>query len=488
MPFEGTRPIVCWFRRDLRVRDNPALFHAASAGLPVIPLFVVDTELIKGIRSDGAAFDFQAESLRDLADSIAGLGGRLIVRTGRLTEVFSKIISEVQPRSVYFNRDYEPTAIDRDIEAVKFIERFGIEVKSFDDVVIHHPEDIRTSSGGPYAVFTPFAVKWRKLPKPAPLGRPSRFSTPRLASEPIPGGNELPKAKLVLKPLLRGGERDATDQWNSFLKERLRSYTDTRDLPYMQGTSMMSPYLRFGCISPVRMYSDLVELSPGTGNHPSDSDEKYVSELIWREFYIHVLYHYPYTAERNFRGQFDRLNWSMDERTFEAWKEGRTGFPLVDAGMRQLNATGWMHNRARMVTASFLAKDLFIDWRYGAEYFATKLLDIEKASNVGGWQWSASTGVEPTPLRIFNPAIQSRRFDAEGIYIKEWVPELRNVPSRYIHEPDRMSPILQKETGVVAGRDYPSPIVDHRKAAAYFKSQFIMAKAGRLTSKSLRRD
>lgn len=235
---------------------------------------------------------------------------------------------------------------------------------------------------------------------------------------------------------------------------------------------MMSPYLRFGCISPVRMYWDLVELARGTGNHPPVSDEKYVSELIWRKFYIHVLYHYPYTAERNFRGQFDRLNWSMDERAFEAWKEGRTCFPLVDAGMRQLNATGWMHNRVRMVVASFLTRDLFVDWRRGEEYFSTKLLDIEKASNVGGWQWSASTGVDPRPLRIFNPTLQSRRFDPEGSYIRRWVPELGKVPKKFIHEPSIMPPALQRDLGVVIGKSYPAPIVNHRDASILFKREY----------------
>ncbi len=480
---DNPRPIICWFRRDLRVRDNPALFHAASTGLPVIPIFIVDTELIEGIKSDGAVFDFQAECLQDLATNIEEIGGRLIVRTGTLTDVFSTIIGETHPRAVYFDRDYEPSAMARDLAATKFLSGYGIDVKSFDDVTIHHPEDIKTSNGGPYAVFSPFAARWRKLPKPKPLGKPSRFTTPRLSSEPIPGGEELGRERLIVSPIVRGGEKNASNRWNSFLRERLLSYADARDLPQVHGTSKMSPYLRFGCISPVRMYWDLAELSLNASERMSASTEKLLSEMIWREFYTHVLYHFPYTAERNFRNQFDLLKWAFDERAFKAWKEGRTGFPLVDAGMRQLNATGWMHNRVRMVTASFLTKDLFIDWRHGEMHFATKLLDIEKASNVGGWQWSASTGVDPRPLRIFNPVIQSRRFDPEGIYIKEWVPELRKVPPKYVHEPARMSPALQEETGVVPGKDYPLPIVDHRAAAEYFKGEYAKAKAGHRPSK-----
>lgn len=476
MSTEKLHPVICWFRRDLRVRDNPALFNAAATGLPVIPLFVVDTDLIAGIQSDGAVFDFQAECLRDLSESIEDLGGKFVVRKGRLLEVFSRIIGETNPRSVYFNRDYEPAAIERDVAAARFLEAGGIEVKSFDDVVIHAPEKIKTASRMPYSVFTPFAAKWLKLAKPKPLGKPHRFNTPRLASEPIPSGEDLGRATLIMNPVVHGGERNAVNRWNSFLRERLLSYAATRDLPHVHGTSKMSPYLRFGCISPIRMYSDLIELSSETRKGSSDSSDKYLSELIWREFYTSVLYHFPFTAERNYRSEFDLLNWSFDEKAFEAWKKGDTGFPLVDAGMRQLNATGWMHNRVRMVVASFLTKDLFIDWRHGEEYFSTKLLDIEKASNVGGWQWSASTGVDPGPMRIFNPTLQSHRYDSEGSYIRKWVPELRNVPDTYIHEPGRMSAALQKDLGIIIGRDYPAPIVDHHEAAAAFKNEYLRAK------------
>jgi deoxyribodipyrimidine photo-lyase len=472
----GKRPVICWFRRDLRVHDNPALAHAASTGSPVIPVFVVDTDLIAGIPSDGAVFDFQAECLHELSKNVENLGGRLIVRRGRLREVLSGLVKETNPEAVYFNRDYEPTALERDRRTADFLQSLGIAVEAIDDVVVHPPDDIRTSEGGPYAVFTPYAMKWRKLDKPKPAGAPYRFVTPRLASDPIPGGNALGRKTLINNPALRGGETAARYRWDSFLRDGVNRYDDLRDIPSVNGTSMMSPYLRFGCISPIRMYADLRGARLDAGENGIRSMAKYVDELVWREFYTSVLYHFPFTAERNYRRMFDNFSWSLDPDTFAAWKEGRTGFPLVDAGIRQLNATGWMHNRVRMVVASFLTKDLLIDWKLGESYFETKLLDIEKASNVGGWQWAASTGVDPRPLRIFNPALQSRRFDHDGVYIKRWVPELGRVPLRFIHEPSRMTAALQKDIGVKIGKDYPSPIVDHRAAAARFKRAYMSVK------------
>lgn len=473
---ESIRPIVCWFRRDLRVEDNPALYHAAATGQPVIPLFVVGEDLISRITSDGAAFDFQAECLHDLAGNIKKLGNGLVVRRGNLKEVFAQIIEEAKPQGVYFNRDYEPEALDRDKAISDFLESRGIEVNAFDDVVIHTPDEVLTSQGGPYTVFTPYALKWRNSTKPAPPGTPNPILSTGLRGDPIPDAKALGRPTTIFDRFVRGGETAAKEQWNLFLREILPGYAGSRDYPARKGTSMMSAYLRFGCISPVRMYSDLRAADFGGDAEERNSIEKYITELIWREFYISALYYFPFTAGRNYRRMFDRLKWSFDEKHFAAWKEGRTGFPFVDAGMRQLNATGWMHNRVRMVVASFLTKDLLIDWRRGEEYFATKLIDIEKASNVGGWQWSASTGVDPAPLRIFNPVLQSRRFDKDGDYIRKWVPELDAVPAKYIHQPEKMTLTLQKEIGVAIGKNYPAPVVDHREAAVAFKRAYAAAK------------
>ncbi len=468
------RPVVCWFRRDLRVADNPAFHSAVATGLPVIPLFVVDSDLIAGIPSDGAVFDFQAEALRDLDENLKKLGGRLIVRKGRLLEVFSSIIAEAAPIFCFFNRDYEPSALERDSNAANFLQSKGISVSSFKDVVIHAPDEVLTTGGGTYAVFTPYAAKWKTLSKSTPVGRPARFVTPHLRSDDIPGASSIGRKVEIQSPAVRGGETNAKSRWEQFLGTALAGYGESRDIPSIDGTSMMSPYLRFGCISPVRMYADLLSAALRTGRR--DFGDKYLSELIWREFYTAVLYHFPLTAGGNYRREFDSMKWNTDGSVFKAWKEGRTGFPLVDAGIRQLNRTGWMHNRVRMVVASFLTKDLLTDWREGEKYFATKLLDIEKASNVGGWQWSASTGVDPKPLRIFNPTLQAERYDPEGKYIRKWIPELRNVPAKFIFEPWKMGPALQGESGVLIGKDYPAPIVDHREAAASFKRAYYSVK------------
>ncbi len=480
---ESKRPVVCWFRRDLRVEDNPALFNASAGDRPVIPLFVVDEDLVARIPSDGAAFDFQSECLHDLSDNLEKLGTGLVVRGGKLKTAFAQIIEEAKPEAVYFNRDYDPDALDRDKMITDFLESQNVGVKSFDDVVIHPPDEVTSSQGGPYTVFTPYSAKWKKLRKPAPVGKPNPVLPARLRSDPIPGAKDFGRQTTIFDRSVRGGETAAKEQWSLFLREILPGYADSRDYPARKGTSMMSAYLRFGCISPVRMYSDLRALEFEASSQERNSVEKYVGELVWREFYISALYYFPFTALRNYRRMFDGVKWPLNERLFAAWKEGRTGFPLVDAAMRQLNATGWMHNRVRMVVASFLTKDLHIDWRWGEEYFARKLIDIEKASNVGGWQWSASTGVDPAPLRIFNPVLQSRRFDEDGQYIKTWLPELGAVPARYIHQPDKMNPAFQKEIGVVIGKNYPAPVADHREAAAVFKLAYIAAKEDERRSK-----
>lgn len=473
------RPIIVWLRRDLRVDDNTALHNASMSGAPVLPLFIFDTELISRLPSDGAAFDFQAEALRQLQSSIASLGGKLILRHGKAMDVHKELIRELQPTALYFNRDYEPYARNRDNAITKLYESHGIEVKTFKDIVLQEPDEVLTGEGKPYVVFTPFANAWKRLPLPEPLGKPSRFTTPDMVSVEILGSKELRKPKLITEPAFKGGEAEASKRWQRFLSSKIESYQQGRDIPGIEGTSRMSPYLRFGCISIRRMAEDCRktgELSRRKTSEEGTGIIKYIDELIWREFYQSVLYHFPRLLESNYRQEFDRLPWKFNEKLFTAWKEGRTGYPLVDAGMRELNQTGWMHNRVRMVVASFLTKDMMHDWRLGAKVFEGKLLDIETASNNGGWQWSASTGVDPRPLRIFNPRLQSERFDTDGNYIRKFVPELRNVPDKFIHSPHEMMPLEQAASGVMIGENYPFPIVDHAKASAEYKAVFANIK------------
>ncbi len=473
------RPIIVWFRRDLRIDDNTALYHASKTSAPVVPLFIFDTELIKRLPSDGAAFDFQADALRELKQSIATLGGNLILRHGKVLDVHKWIIQELQPSALFINRDYEPYAIERDAQVAKLYQSNGIEVKTFKDIVLQEPHEVLTGEGRPYVVFTPFANTWKRLPTPPPLGKPAVFRTPDMTSGGILGATELKKSVRIPEPAFKGGESEARKMWKAFLSRRISEYESGRNTPGIDGTSRMSPYLRFGCVSVRRLANDCRSLQNSLSKGEATlgaSIGKYIDELIWREFYQSVLFHFPRLLDSNYRQEFDRMPWKFNEKLFEAWKKGRTGFPLVDAGMRELNRTGWMHNRVRMVVASFLTKDMMHDWRLGEKYFEEKLMDIETASNNGGWQWAASTGVDPRPLRIFNPRLQAERFDPDGAYIKHYVPELKGVPVKFIHAPHEMTPMEQNECGMIVGKDYPEPIVDHASASAAYKKGFSQMK------------
>ncbi len=461
-----TNPVVVWFRRDLRIEDHTALYHASLSGAPVIPLFIVDEEMLRRLPSDGAVYDFQAACLQNLGRSLNKLGGSLIIRYGSPADVHRSLISEVNPSGLFFNRDYDPFAIARDHRVCRLYESAGIPVRTYKDHVLHEPEEVLTEAGRPYVMFTPYARKWKELEPMQPFGLPSRFQTPRLQSAPLPTAAFLKKSVSVLRPAVRGGESEARRLWEAFKDRKLHRYAADRDDPSTNGTSGLSPHIRFGTISVRSIYAELA----GTPSFPSGA--KFLDELLWREFYQAVYFHFPHLAKKSFRSQFDALRWRKSETEFLAWKEGRTGFPLVDAGMRQLNLTGWMHNRVRMVAASFLTKDLRHHWREGEEYFGEKLLDYEPASNNGGWQWSAGTGVDPRPLRIFNPTLQAQRFDPTGAYIRRYVPELRAVPLKFLHHPSLMPPVLQKEIGCIIGKQYPSPLIDHAEAAAEYKRAY----------------
>jgi deoxyribodipyrimidine photo-lyase len=471
------RPIIVWFRRDLRTDDNAALVHAAKQHAPLVPLFIFDTHLIQSLPCDGAAFNFQMEALAELGEKLRQLGGTLITRHGSVTDVHRRLIRDLNPRALYYNRDYEPYARERDQRIEQLYRDAGIEVHSFKDGVVHEPDEVLTGKGEPYVVFTPYANAWKKHSHPSPFANPISFSTPSLPSERLLGADELGKARNIQEPAFVGGEREAHRRWKHFLKTMIAEYGSYRDIPSVDGTSRISAYLRFGCISIRRIIDDCERALHHATASQRLSIQKFVDELIWREFYIAVLYHYPGLMHSNYREEFDAMPWRNSKKHLAAWKEGRTGFPLVDAGMRQLNLTGWMHNRVRMVVASFLTKDLRHDWQRGAAYFEEKLMDIEASSNNGGWQWAASTGVDPKPLRIFNPRLQSERFDPDGIYIRNFVPELRRVPKKFIHAPHLMPAALQKDLGCLIGKNYPGPIVDHAEAAAEYKRMFAAVKS-----------
>lgn len=413
-----------WFRRDLRLEDNAGLYHAFQHGSPVQPVFIFDTTILDELEDrDDARVSFIHQEIERLADEVQERGGALDVRVGKPVEIWEQLTQEYQIDTVFFNRDYEPSARKRDQEVATIIESKGIQCRSYKDHVIFEQGEILKDDQKPYTVYTPYSKRWKerlRLNPESMAAIPSESQTNWNVSET--------KEKPTL-PQLGFSKNSISFPARDFSERVVTEYDKTRDFPAIAGTSKLSLHLRFGTISTralVRWAKNL--------------NEKYLNELIWREFYQAILWHFPHVVNQNFNRKYDHLIWSNNEDHFKKWCEGLTGYPIVDAGMRELNQTGYMHNRVRMITASFLTKHLLIDWRWGEAYFARKLLDFELASNNGGWQWAASTGVDAAPyFRIFNPYTQAEKFDPQSVYIKKWVAEY-GTP------------------------DYPSPIVDHKAA------------------------
>ena len=457
-PADG-RALV-WFRRDLRDFDHAAL-HAALAGHHAVHCaFVFDTEILDalGSRADRRV-TFIWDSVRELKTALEARGGGLHVLHGRARKEIPRLARKLKVAAVYANRDYEPQAIDRDAEIGGRLREAGVDFRTRKDQVIFELDEVRTRSGGAFSVFTPYRRAWLARLAPAHLAPHNIGSLgARLAhakTGPMPSLRDLGFERV--EPLLPAGMSGGARLWRAF-RRRLADYDRQRDFPALGATSRLSVHLRFGTVS-------IRELVREARSRRGAGPAAWLSELIWREFYFAILAARPDVVDHAFRREYDSLRWESDGIAFRAWREGRTGYPLVDAAMRELNATGAMHNRLRMVTASFLVKDLGIDWRRGERYFAGKLLDYDLAANNGGWQWSASTGCDAQPwFRIFNPVLQSRRFDPDGSYIQRWLPELARVPDAHVHAPWEMGRIEQQAHGCIIGRNYPAPIVRHEEA------------------------
>jgi deoxyribodipyrimidine photo-lyase len=452
---------LLWFRRDLRLHDHPALRTAMAGGAGVLPAFCLDDRLLHGRHSSGARTQFLLESLTDLDDALRSAGSRLIVRRGRPEDVLPELARESGADQIHYTRDLTPFARRRGRGVTEAMHDSGIELVAHPGLaVVEDAAALRTKAGTPYRVFTPFHRTWQEAARRAPSRAPKHLpKCPDVDSDPLPTLEQLGLRQEVTKPR-RGGERAGLARMEWFLNGPIDRYARTHDVLDVDGTSKLGAYLHFGCVSPRALEA---ALPTGTGA------EAFRRQLCWRDFYHHVQYHRPENAREEHQVRYrGTLEWPGDERLFVAWAAGLTGYPLVDAAMRQLLREGWMHNRARMLAASFLTKQLGIDWRRGEAFFMRMLLDGDQANNNGNWQWSASVGVDTQPVyrRLYNPTLHQQRYDPNGRYIRAYVPELRKVPERYIGEPWTMPAEVQQAAECVVGVDYPDPIVDLKDARA----------------------
>ncbi|RLJ68397.1 cryptochrome/photolyase family protein [Sulfurisoma sediminicola] len=460
-PAPADSAALVWFRRDLRFDDHAALHHALRNHSRVFCAFVFDRAILDPLPRVDRRVEFILRALGELDGALREHGGALIVRHGFAEDEIPRLAAELGVTALYANRDYEPAAIARDAAVRR--RTATADFLDFKDQVVFERDEVLTQGGTPFSVFTPYKNAWLRKLEAAHLASwpveplAARFTVPPCECR-LPTLAELGFETTDLATLpLPVGMRGAQQLFRDFV-ERIDDYADRRDFPALKGPSYLSAHLRFGTIS-VRQLAGYAHAQGGRGA------ETWLSELIWREFYQMILWHRPQVVDHAFKPEYDVIGWDDAPALFDAWCEGRTGYPLVDAAMRQLNRTGYMHNRLRMVAASFLTKDLGIDWRHGERYFAEKLLDFDLAANNGGWQWAASTGCDAQPyFRIFNPVTQSEKFDPAGKFIRRYVPELEQVPDRFIHAPWRMTAAQQQECGALIGRDYPAPIVDHAAA------------------------
>jgi len=474
---------LVWFRRDLRLADHAALYHALRSGGPVWCVFVFDRDILDHLPSrQDRRVAFIHAALGELTQALQAKGGGLIVRHGSARSIIPQLAAELNAESIFINHDYEPAALERDAAVERSLQQHGRRLVSFKDQVIFERSEVLTGQGKPYSVFTPYKKAWlAKLDafylKPYPVERylHALAAYDHHWHQPLPALDALGFEPGDLQQIgYRTGVSGAEHLLQDFL-HRIDSYRLQRDFPAVKGPSYLSPHLRFGTLSIRRLAGLALERTRGAD---SEGAATWLSELIWREFYAQILHHHPHVVGHAFRPEYDRLQFEDRPQWLQAWKRGMTGYPLVDAAMRQLSSTGYMHNRLRMVTASFLVKDLQIDWRQGEKHFADLLIDFDLASNNGGWQWAASTGCDAQPwFRIFNPVTQSERFDPQGRFIRRYVPELNAVPLRWLHAPWQMSALEQQALNVSIGKDYPLPLIAHDQARAQTLERYGRIKA-----------
>jgi len=407
---------IFWYRRDLRLEDNTGLFEALNENENVLPIFIFDDSILDELPEDDARVNFIYESLSKINKQLNNHQASIQIFKGQIDDVWEKLVTTYDIQKVYSNKDYEPYAIKRDQKIKEFLNSKGIEMKTFKDQVIFEEDEIVKADGKPYTVFTPYKRKWLEKFTKVNLNLIANFDNFFKKTIDFPSLNQL-------------GLKNSSLKVKKYSLKNVSTYSETRNFPNLDSTSYLSPHLRFGTISVRQIITEL-----------KNKSETFLSELIWREFFMQIIFHFPHVVTKNFRPKYDGIQWVNNKEDYDNWCQGKTGYPLVDAGMRQLNETGYMHNRVRMVTAGFLCKHLLIDWRYGEAYFAKKLLDYELSSNNGNWQWAAGTGCDAAPyFRIFNPIEQLKKFDKTLTYTKKWVKDFDTL-------------------------EYPKPIVDHKYA------------------------
>ena len=477
-----TQTAIVWFRQDLRLADQPALTEACQRAQQLLPLYI-EEDAPDGILGRGSASRWWLHhSLADLKHRLAEVGLPLIIRRGDPLKVLTELAVELSAGLVVWNRRYTPGGIARDADIKAALKQAGVEVRTFNSALLFEPWEVVRREGEPYRVFTPFwnAVRARGIPS-APLPVPTCFPSAPPATQTL----ALEALELLPKiPWDRGfyqhwrvGELAAHDQLEGFLAAIASDYDESRNLPYTQGTSRLSPHLHFGEVSPRQLFHAVHLKTDAFGRGPAC----FLKELGWREFAYHLLYHFPNTSAHPLDGRFNAFPWvHPDPEVLRRWQRGLTGFPIIDAGMRELWHSGWMHNRVRMITASLLTKNLRVDWRTGADWFWDTLVDADLASNTLGWQWTAGCGADAAPFfRIFNPVLQGERFDPKGTYVRQWVPEIRGLPDRFIHSPWMASATDLDAWGVRLGVDYPLPLVDLKESRSLALAAFAEIKGAR---------
>jgi deoxyribodipyrimidine photo-lyase len=471
--------ILFWHRRDLRLSDNLGLSAAVEGSSQVVGLFCLDPAILERDDIAPARVTYMIGCLRELQSSYQRLGSQLLILQGKPAQAIPQLATALQAKAIFWNLDVEPYAQERDLQVKAALAEQGIESKVFWDQLLHAPGEILTkSSNSPYTVYTPFWRSWNSAQKSgiAPeIKQLSGLSQTKITTAEKAGAIALPSAKDLGYdwdyPLLSApGETAAREKLEEFCDRTIYCYDEERNFPSVDGTSQLSAALKFGAIGIRTVWQATLEVAK---NCRSDEAKAGVTtwqkELAWREFYQHCLFFYPELAQGAYRKEFKDFPWENDKSKFHAWCDGQTGYPIVDAAMRQLNQTGWMHNRCRMIVASFLTKDLIIDWRWGEKYFMQKLVDGDLSANNGGWQWSASSGMDPKPLRIFNPASQAAKFDQDGEYIRQWVEEISSLDTEYLVT-GKIPPLE------LAGTGYPEAIVDHKVQQRKFKALYQQQK------------